>query len=215
VSGGGRHTSPMLRRMQEPFCVLAFSAGRVLAIPAVVAVFAATGSASGAVQVVASQTAGGRAPQATVGAQGIPRMHELETQVLVAINDLRRRQGVVPLRLSRALAVAASQHSLSMAEHGFFEHASLDGSPFSKRVEAAYPNTGSRWAVGENMVWASPGLTARQALELWLSSPVHRDNLLSPAWREIGLGAVHAFVAGGVYDGRDVTILTADFGVRR
>ncbi len=58
-------------------------------------------------------------------------------------------------------------------------------------------------------------MSARLALELWLASPPHRANLLSPRWREIGLGAVHAFVAAGVYEGRAVTILTADFGVRR
>jgi uncharacterized protein YkwD len=64
------------------------------------------------------------------------------------------------------------------------------------------------------MVWASPGLSADQALEMWLNSPPHRKNLLTPAWREIGLGAVRALAAPGVYQGRDVTILTADFGVR-
>jgi uncharacterized protein YkwD len=142
-------------------------------------------------------------------------MRGLEPQVLVAINNLRRAHGLQPLRLSRALSIAAGQHSLSMAEHGFFEHTSLDGSPFSKRVAAAYPKNRSRvWSVGENIVWASPGMSARRALELWLASPPHRENLLSSTWHEIGLGAVHA-VAGGVYDGRSVTILTADFGVRR
>jgi uncharacterized protein YkwD len=141
-------------------------------------------------------------------------MQGFETQVLAAVNDLRRAQGVVPLRLSPALAVAASRHSLSMAEHGFFEHTSLDGSPCSKRVKATYRKNGRFWRVGENLAWGSPGLSARQALELWLASARHRKNLLSPAWREIGLGAVHAYGAGGVYGGRGVTILTADFGVR-
>jgi uncharacterized protein YkwD len=102
-----------------------------------------------------------------------------------------------------------------MAEKGVFEHTSLDGSPFFVRLESAYPSHGKRfWSVGENLAWAYPALSARQALALWLASPAHRENLLSPVWREIGLGAVHV-VAGGVYGGRNVTILTADFGVRR
>jgi uncharacterized protein YkwD len=141
-------------------------------------------------------------------------VYTLETQVLAAINNLRRAQGVSPLRLNAGLAVAASRHSLSMGEHGSFKHASPDGSPFSKRIEAAYPKTGSRWSVGESIAWASPELSARQALELWSASPPHRANLLSPAWREVGLGAVHAVGAGGAYQGREVTVLTADFGVR-
>jgi len=169
--------------------------------------------ASGGLPLGVSQAAAG-APQGSIAARGITRLRGLEPQVLAAINNFRRAQGLGPLRLNRALAAAAGQHSLSMAEHGFFQHTSLDGSPFWKRVESAYPKNGSRWSVGENLAWASPGLSARQTLALWLASPPHRKNLLSPAWREIGLGAVHAF-AGGVYSGHDVTILTADFGLRR
>ena len=64
------------------------------------------------------------------------------------------------------------------------------------------------------MVWSSAELTADQVIEMWLASPPHRKNLLTPAWREVGLGAVHAPAAPGVHEGLDVTILTADFGVR-
>jgi uncharacterized protein YkwD len=49
---------------------------------------------------------------------------------------------------------------------------------------------------------------------MWLDSPPHRKILLTSAWREVGLGAVRALAAPGVYKGLDVTILTADFGVR-
>ena len=48
-----------------------------------------------------------------------------------------------------------------------------------------------------------------------MGSPGHRANLLSPRWREIGIAAVHAASAPGVYGGHEVTIVTADFGVRR
>jgi uncharacterized protein YkwD len=149
------------------------------------------------------------------GAQGIKLMPAFETRVLEAINALRSSQGLVPLRPSVALAQAARQHSESMAESGFFDHASVDGAPFWKRVEAKYPPSSRFWRVGENMVWASPTLSTRLALDLWLKSLEHRENLLAPAWREIGLGAVRALAAPGVYGGSNVTILTADFGVRR
>ena len=49
---------------------------------------------------------------------------------------------------------------------------------------------------------------------MWLESPGHRRVLLTPAWREIGLSAVHTASAPRVYDGLEVTIVTADFGVR-
>jgi uncharacterized protein YkwD len=49
----------------------------------------------------------------------------------------------------------------------------------------------------------------------WMSSPEHRRNLLDPAWRQIGLATLTVPSAPGVYAGRDVTVVTADFGVRK
>jgi uncharacterized protein YkwD len=210
----------MLPRMHAPPCARRRS-GRArrprltLAAVAAVLAFGACCGTFGAPSLAALQTASAAGtPRTSGGARWVGRLHALEPQVFAAINDLRRNQGLAPLRLSRALTIAAGEHSLSMAKHGYFEHSSLDGAPFWKRVAARYAWPGTRWSVGENLVWASPRLSARSAVERWLASPSHRATLLSPAWRDVGLGAVHA-VAGGVYGGRVVTILTADFGVRR
>ena len=151
----------------------------------------------------------------TGAAHPIVAAAQLEEEVLGAINDVRRRHGLGALRLNPQLSTVARAHSRSMAEHGYFDHASSDGSAFWHRLEPVFaPVRGERWEVGENLVWGTPGLTPAQALEMWLKSPPHRRNLLSSAWREVGLGGVHALAAPGVYGGNDVTILTADFGVR-
>ena len=50
--------------------------------------------------------------------------------------------------------------------------------------------------------------------QLWMKSPAHRANILTPRWREVGLSAVTVAGAPGVYGGRDVVIITSDFGVR-
>jgi uncharacterized protein YkwD len=50
---------------------------------------------------------------------------------------------------------------------------------------------------------------------MWMGSPEHRANLLKGEWREIGLSAVHVASAPGTFKGLEVTIVTADFGVRR
>jgi uncharacterized protein YkwD len=149
------------------------------------------------------------------GASSVVAVPELQGQVLAAINDLRRSKGLRELQLNNGLSAAAFGHSQSMAKHGFFSHEGYDGSPFWTRIKPRYrPLPGSIWGVGENLVWSSPGLSADGAIRMWLSSPPHRKNLLTPSWREIGIGAVHALDAPGVYDGLDVTIVTADFGVR-
>jgi uncharacterized protein YkwD len=204
-------------RMQVPPLARRRVAGRRLGVArslfvaTVVAAFALAGS--GVAVFAALPTAAAGAPRASGAAHGFQRASALEPQLLAAINDFRQAHGLRPLRLSRGLTLAASRHSVSMVEHGYFEHTSPDGSAFWRRVEATYPRKGKLWSVGENLAWAYPGLSARQTLELWLASPPHRANLLSPVWREVGIGAVRAF-AGGVYNGHDVTILTADFGVR-
>jgi uncharacterized protein YkwD len=145
----------------------------------------------------------------------VSTVFDLQNQVLAAINDLRRTKGLSELRLSSALSLAALGHSQSMARRGFFSHDGFNGAPFWNRIKPRYrPQRGNFWGVGENMVWASPELSADQAIQMWLDSPPHRKNLLTPSWREVGLGAVHALGAPGVYQGLDVTILTADFGVR-
>ena len=154
----------------------------------------------------------GRAPASAASIVAVP---ELQDMALTAINELRTSKGLRELKLNTGLSLAALGHSQSMAKFGFFTHEGRNGSPFWTRIKPRYrPQGGRGWGVGENMVWSSPGLSADQAIQMWLDSPPHRKNLLAPSWREVGLGAVHALAAPGVYQGLDVTILTADFGLR-
>jgi uncharacterized protein YkwD len=140
----------------------------------------------------------------------------LTTQMLGDVNQLRRSHGLPALRLSPKLTAAAAQHTNEMARLGYFSHDSANGGAFWRRVQRFYPSGGRRyWSVGENLLWASPDVVAAGTLKLWLASPEHRANLLKGEWREIGLSAVHVPSAPGVYKGLEVTIVTADFGVRR
>jgi uncharacterized protein YkwD len=150
-------------------------------------------------------------PAGSVGA-----LSTLEAGVLVDVNQFRREHGLAPLRLSTPLTAASRQHSQSMAARGYFSHDSADGSSFGQRLRRFYsPARYGFWSVGENLLWASPDVDAAHALQLWESSPPHRENLLNPAWREIGISAVHVDAAPGTYGGQPVTIITTDFGVRR
>src|SRR6186713_1769526 len=79
---------------------------------------AAVALAIGALFLIALQAASAGALRTSGKPDGVGRLYALEPQVFAAINDLRRAQGLAPLRLSRALSLAADEHSLSMAEHG-------------------------------------------------------------------------------------------------
>ena len=141
---------------------------------------------------------------------------QLESEVLAELNTVRRRHGLTPLRLSKPLSAAADHHSRAMGTFGFFDHDSRDGSEFWRRVQRYYTDDGYRtWSVGENLLWSSGRLSGGAALEMWMKSPGHRKNILTPRWREIGLSALRVASAPGIYGGRDVVIITTDFGIRR
>jgi uncharacterized protein YkwD len=158
-----------------------------------------------------------QAPKQTASVSAA-RVHlsALESQLLSQINLTRGRHGLRALRLSAPLTAAADQHSQSMAQKGYFSHDSANGGSFFKRIASFYTYRGySNWSAGENLLYSTPDIDPAGALRLWLNSPEHRANLLNRNWREIGLGAVHSSSAPGVYDGDEVTIVTADFGFRR
>jgi uncharacterized protein YkwD len=140
----------------------------------------------------------------------------LEQSILAEINDLRRAHGLPALRASSPLARAADGHSRAMASAGFFSHDSQDGTVFWRRIARTYTSKGyPYWSVGENLLYSTAELQGSQAVRMWLNSPPHKKVLLSRLWREVGISAVRASSAPGDFGGNDVTIVTADFGVRR
>lgn len=85
----------------------------------------------------------------------------------------------------RALAEAAEQHSVDMAVRRYFDHLSPDGKRVSQRVTAQ----GYNWRmVGENL--AGGDSTVSDVISGWLESPEHCQNMMSPAYAEVGVSCV-------------------------
>ena len=90
---------------------------------------------------------------------------------------------------------------------------SADGTAFWKRLSLYYPQrTTSSWSVGENLLWTSGDLDSVRALGIWMTSAEHRATILDPRWRDVGIAAVEAAGAPGMYSGLNVVVVTADFG---
>jgi len=179
----------------------------------------AAGVAAGLVAVLvaavtAAQALAARKPQ-SIRSRRVA-LTSLEHGVLSDINAFRRSHHLAPLRISPGLTRAADQHSTEMASKGYFAHDSANGAAFWQRIAEFYgASHWSLWSVGENLLWASPGVSASRALRMWEQSPEHLRNLLTARWREIGISAVHVTSAPGAFHGLGVTIVTTDFGVRR
>ena len=90
-----------------------------------------------------------------------------------------------PLVWNRALAEAAEMHSVDMAARRYFNHVSPDGQRVSQRVTAQ----GYSWRmVGENL--AGGDATVADVISGWLGSPEHCQNMMSPAYAEVGVACV-------------------------
>jgi uncharacterized protein YkwD len=152
---------------------------------------------------------------ATATTRSETSLRTLNHEVLTAVNDFRAEHGLAKLRESRALDRSARQHSLEMGRDGYFAHPSADGTSFWRRIRRYYAARNySYWSVGENLLWSSPSVSAAGAMKLWIASPEHLANLLTPKWRELGVSAVRVLNAPGVFGGRRVVIITTDFGDR-
>jgi uncharacterized protein YkwD len=137
-------------------------------------------------------------------AQASKPLHNLsraQLTLLSAINSARAAAGVAPLRASPSLTSAANWQSRALARAGYLDHTSPDGSTLIDRLQRV------RWrgvAAGEDLAVAGdPG----GAVEMWMQSPGHRENLLRASFRTVGLGLAH-----GVWNGSDALYVTADFG---
>jgi uncharacterized protein YkwD len=145
--------------------------------------------------------------------KGIPSLNH---EILSSVNRFRVAHGLVPLRESAALDRSSRTHSFEMGSHGYFAHPSANGTSFWRRIRHYYSARHyAYWSVGENLLWASPSVSAGRAMKMWIGSPEHLKNLLTPQWRQIGISAVRVPDAPGVFHGLPVTIITTDFGVRR
>lgn len=117
---------------------------------------------------------------------GIERALALET------NAVRRRRGLSVLPTDTRLRQIARAHSADMLARGYFDHATPEGLSPADRIAGAYRRfVGTS---GENL-WqvqspgqARPADVAPAAVQDWLNSPSHRDNLLRPQHEILAIG---------------------------
>lgn len=104
--------------------------------------------------------------------------------VALAINQMRAQSGLPPLAVNGLLNVAAQHHVDDMLAHHNYGHYGSDGSNVRQRVQRT-GYAASTW-VSENWVSVSdPGM----AIQWWMNSYVHRNNILNHNWHELGIGA--------------------------
>lgn len=107
----------------------------------------------------------------------------LRAELIAAVNVERQRHGLPPLQDDNALGRAAQNQACDNAALHSISHLSANGAPLQSRLRGvgyryrlATENTGRGFA------------TPQRAVEWWMNSPKHRDNILMAGTRDIGVG---------------------------
>jgi len=141
---------------------------------------------------------------------------DLEKNIHDLINKERQKHGLSPLVLNDTLSVIAKKHSQDMANRNYFSHSTPEGHDFSYRYgQAGYScaihGQGNIYYIGaENIFqnnlydrvvfvdgvahydWNSAKKIAETTVQGWMTSKGHRTNILTPYWRNEGIGVAIA-----------------------
>ncbi|MEV0196419.1 CAP domain-containing protein [Nonomuraea sp. NPDC050691] len=123
-------------------------------------------------------------PARALGDEVLQVSSAMAARVVSLTNAARARHGCGPLRVDSRLTRSARAHSMEMASHGRFEHGSPDGASPWDRMERAGYRAGAAENIGRG--YSSP----EEAVEGWLDSRDHRQNILNCRIRAIGVGVV-------------------------
>lgn len=109
---------------------------------------------------------------------------ELGDAVLLLINQERSKRALTPVKVNRYLKSIAEGYACRMVEGQFFDHrdAATGAQPRDRAIAGKYRG----YAVGENL--AAGQETPEEVMQVWMESPPHRNIILDPMWRDVGIG---------------------------
>jgi uncharacterized protein YkwD len=123
-----------------------------------------------------------------------PGSSDMVQYALNQLNSARASYGFAPLTLDSAISAVAYAHAADMLANGYFSHDALDGTTYKQRLNNAGIAYG--WS-GENACYLGYGGGVQATLDwchaaFW-SEPYpgggnHKDNILNPNFRRVGIG---------------------------
>jgi uncharacterized protein YkwD/uncharacterized membrane protein required for colicin V production len=107
-----------------------------------------------------------------------------ESGMLALVNEERKKHGLGELSWNPSVVPVARAHARDMWERNYFSHYSPEGEDVGDRLSKA----GVRYFVaGENLALAPTLQTAHTGL---MNSEGHRENILNPSFKKIGIGVI-------------------------
>lgn len=107
-------------------------------------------------------------------------------QIFYRINEIRREHHLWPLEWDDRVEAAARSHALNMARRDFFDH----DDPVLGDLVTRLGRAGVPWMTCAENIFEERGHRdlAAIAVEGWMNSPDHRENILHPRVTRTGLG---------------------------
>ncbi len=124
----------------------------------------------------------------TSSAPTLAQASAIERRAFEATNLIRVENGLPALKWDADVCRMARDHSESMSRDGFFSHTTPDGKRLRDRARLvgilAFDVVAEN--IAYNQGYEDPGAFA---VERWMSSPKHRENILSPEFRAMAIGS--------------------------
>jgi uncharacterized protein YkwD len=139
----------------------------------------------------------------------------VDAATLCLVNQVRARNGELPLAPNADLQEAALAHSREMVSENYFAHVSPSGeTPLQRVRETGYvPNEQDGYTVGENIAWGTLQLSTPAAIvAAWVASPEHLANILDSSYRDTAVG-VAPQAPPSLSDGNPGAVYSQEFGV--
>lgn len=116
-----------------------------------------------------------------------------EQRVLDLVNEYREENGLEELRAFSKLQDVAKLKAMDLVQNEYFSHNSERlGTPF----EMLEDNEVVYVIAGENL---AGNISPERAVESWINSPLHRDNILEKKFEYTGISVVNSDIYGKVF----------------
>lgn len=116
-----------------------------------------------------------------------------EQRVLDLVNEYREENGLEELRAFSKLQDVAKLKAMDLVQNEYFSHNSERlGTPFKMLEDNGVAYT----IAGENL---AGNISPEKAVESWINSPLHRDNILEKKFEYTGICVIDSDIYGKVF----------------
>ncbi len=125
-------------------------------------------------------------------------------EIINLTNQQRTRFNLSTLKENQMLNLAAEKKARNMFEENYWAHYSPSGKdPWGFIRSSGY----KYYYAGENL--ARNFYTSKDAVDAWIASPTHKENIMSSKFKEIGVAVLE-----GTLNGEKTTLIVQMFGAR-